>query len=104
MLQCWAENRGDRPSFSHITQIIDGWIRSPETMQEENDTSLVIGEWLQSIKMGNYVSHFIAAGYENLSQLSNLKDEDLKALGINLIGHRNKILKAIYALPAENKR
>lgn len=70
-------------------------------MQNDVDFSSVIGEWLQSIKMGNYVSHFIAAGYENPSQLSGLKDEDLRGLGITLIGHRNKILKGIKAIQSK---
>ena len=101
MLQCWKKTRSERPSFGDIISAIDEWIRSPETLQDDVDFSEGLSEWLQSIKMGNYVSHFLAAGYLNPSQLSGLKDEDLREMGIKLIGHRNKILKGIRALENE---
>ena len=35
MLQCWSAERRDRPSFAKIVVIIEKWIRSPETMNDD---------------------------------------------------------------------
>jgi hypothetical protein len=35
MLQCWKAEKNERPSFARITIVIDKWIRSPETMNNE---------------------------------------------------------------------
>ena len=104
MLLCWKKNRGERPTFPDITRVIDGWIRSPETVDDLVDFSSGLAEWLQSIKMKKYAAEFAAGGYENPVQLFHLTDTDLKGMGITLIGHRNKILKSIQALQAEMNR
>ena len=101
MSLCWKKNRGERPTFPDITRVIDGWIRSPETVDDLVDFSSSLVEWLQSIKMKKYAAVFSAGGYENPVQLFHLTDTDLKGMGITLIGHRNKILKSIQALQAE---
>ena len=102
MLQCWNESRNERPTFEYITELMSRWISSPEAMNNGlRPRSIPLSEWLHSIKMGNYSSRFIGAGYENPYQLSPLSDEDLRELGITLIGHRNKILKGIRALENE---
>ncbi|CAB4014881.1 ephrin type-A receptor 5 isoform X5, partial [Paramuricea clavata] len=97
MLSCWKANRSERPKFEHISQVMNGWIRSPETINEDPQES-VIGDWLHSIKMGDYTSLFLSAGYESPYQLAGIGNEDLLKIGVKLIGHRNKILKAIKAL------
>lgn len=35
MLQCWKADRSERPGFAKITMVIDKWIRSPGTTQDE---------------------------------------------------------------------
>ena len=45
--------------------------------------------------MGKYASNFREAGYNNLSELANLTDENLWAIGIKLVGHRHKIHQSI---------
>ena len=101
MLSCWKANRNERPKFEYITQVMDGWIRSPETINEDNRYS-VIGSWLESIKMGDYVSIFTKAGYDSPQQLVGIGDDDLLKIGVRLIGHRNKILKSVKALNGSN--
>ncbi len=44
MFQCWNADRGERPSFAQITIVIDRWIRSPETMDDEADFFITIGK------------------------------------------------------------
>ena len=45
--------------------------------------------------MGKYGSNFHDAGYTTLSQVANLTEEDLLAMGIKLVGHRHKIHQSI---------
>jgi hypothetical protein len=45
MLQCWKADRGERPSFAQICVVIDRWIRSPETMDDEADFFITIGKY-----------------------------------------------------------
>jgi ephrin-B len=58
-----------------------------------------VKDWLDEIKMSSYMPHFATAGYESLSDLAGLMDNDLKELGISLVGHRNKMLRTIRSLP-----
>ena len=57
-----------------------------------------ISEWLGSIHMGQYISNFKTAGYSDLTQVTRIKDNDLKDIGVMLIGHRNKIYKSIKSM------
>ena len=54
--------------------------------------------------MGSYKSSFIEAGYTKQSDIHDLTDEDLKRIGVTLIGHRNKIMKGIETLRARKSR
>ena len=100
MLRCWNSYRLERPKFGDILGTIDEWITTPDMLRDA-DTSNDLADWLKSIKMGSYTWHLIAAGYRTPSQLSGLQDSDLKAMGITLIGHRNKILKGIKAIQSK---
>ena len=48
--------------------------------------------------MGQYAANFKTAGYNDLMQVTCLKDGDLKEIGVNLIGHRNKIYKSVKSM------
>jgi class 3 adenylate cyclase len=58
-----------------------------------NDVTL----WLQSLGLGEYASAFVAQGVD-FELLSELSDDDLKELGVVLLGHRKRIVKSIAAL------
>jgi hypothetical protein len=45
--------------------------------------------------MGKYESNFAEAGYNRLSQIVHLTEEDLGDMGITLVGHRHKIHQSI---------
>ncbi|XP_028393816.1 ephrin type-A receptor 4-like isoform X2 [Dendronephthya gigantea] len=103
MLLCWENERNDRPDFGHIVRIMDGWIRSPETITEEGSPirkrpPSEISEWLRDIKMASYIPHFTQAGFTKISELAGLQDNDLQVVGVSLIGHRNKMLRTIRSL------
>jgi hypothetical protein len=103
MMECWKQERVVRPNFTEINAVIDGWIQAPKTMEGDVDLCATLREWLQSIKMEEYVKHFTAAGYQRPCELHGIKEDDLKEMGINLVGHRNKILKGIRNLQGKKK-
>ena len=53
MLQCWNENRSERPSFERAALLISNWIRTPKSMQDELKCLTFLDEWQQSVKMGS---------------------------------------------------
>ncbi len=56
----------------------------------------VIGDWLETIGLGQYAEAF-AANDVDLEVAPELNDDDLRELGLSL-GHRKKFLKAVAAL------
>jgi hypothetical protein len=103
MTECWKKERVERPTFAEINVVLDGWIQAPKTMEGNVDLSAALREWLESIKMGEYVSNFTTAGYQRPCELIGIKEDDLKEMGISLVGHRNKILKGIKNLHGKKK-
>ncbi len=55
--------------------------------------------WLQELGLGQYATAFEENELE-LDQLIDLNDEDMKDLGVTVMGHRKKLFRAIKALPA----
>jgi hypothetical protein len=56
--------------------------------------------WLRSLGLGQYEAAFRDNEIDE-TVLPNLTAEDLKDLGVSIVGHRRKILDAIAALRAE---
>ena len=63
-----------------------------------------VDEWLQSINMDKYSELFHAANINSLDKVTGLGDEDLREMGIKLIGHRNKMNKSIKAMKGNSVR
>eukprot|EP00112_Aurelia_sp_Birch-Aquarium-sp1_P012893 Seg2718.1 transcript_id=Seg2718.1/GoldUCD/mRNA.D3Y31 product="Ephrin type-A receptor 5" protein_id=Seg2718.1/GoldUCD/D3Y31 len=109
MLSCWHKDRVKRPKFRDVRNTIDKWIRSPELLKQEasvvtkRDENLdyasmkTLKEWLDSIKLGQYIENFTNKGIVTPRQILELSGDDLKSLGILAIGHRNKLIKSINA-------
>ncbi|CAH3018214.1 unnamed protein product [Porites evermanni] len=109
MMDCWSQDRTQRPRFKEILRRLEDLIRTPEMLNDDlvcytsavsaDFTKLnTISEWLGSIHMGQYISNFKTAGYSDLTQVTRIKDNDLKDIGVMLIGHRNKIYKSIKSM------
>ncbi|XP_028394331.1 ephrin type-B receptor 2-like [Dendronephthya gigantea] len=115
MTECWKTDRTKRPAFKEIVRIIDEWIQNPEKLNEDYikvrrnepldySTFTSVKDWLEAIKMGMYASNFSKAGYEELSDVAQLtEDELLKKVGVRLIGHRHKIYQRIKEMSEEMK-
>lgn len=109
MMDCWDKDRFRRPNFEEIVKRLDELIRAPEMLNDNlvcytsavsaDFTELrTVQEWLISIHMGQYTANFKTAGYNDLTQVTHLKDGELKDIGVTLIGHRNKIYKSIKSM------
>ncbi|TDJ38274.1 MAG: hypothetical protein E2O54_13325 [Gammaproteobacteria bacterium] len=56
-----------------------------------------IHEWLEELDLGQYADAFDENGIDSRS-LPHLNDQDLKDIGITLLGHRRVLLAALHAL------
>ncbi|VTJ50799.1 Hypothetical predicted protein [Marmota monax] len=125
MLDCWQKDRAQRPRFSHIVSVLDALIRSPESLRATATAGrclppafarscfdlrgggggggggLTVGDWLDSIRMGRYRDHFAAGGYSSLGMVLRMDAQDVRALGITLMGHQKKILGSIQTMRAQ---
>ena len=59
-----------------------------------------LGDWLRSLGLGQYEAAFRENAIDD-TVLPNLTAEDLKDLGVGIVGHRRKLLDAIAALRAD---
>ncbi|KAK5604605.1 Ephrin type-A receptor 6 [Crenichthys baileyi] len=114
MLHCWQKEYSQRPSFNNVLSFLDKLIINPSSMitqvndalsfpdspEEMPDYPLFIsiGDWLDSIKMSQYKSNFLAAGYTTLDSIATMSIEDIKRIGVCLIGHQRRIISSIQSL------
>ncbi|XP_039673330.1 ephrin type-A receptor 6 isoform X1 [Perca fluviatilis] len=114
MLHCWQKERSHRPKFTDVVTFLDKLIRNPssllplvediqslpESPGEEMDYPMFIsiGDWLDSIKMTQYKSNFMAAGYDTLDSVARMSIEDVRRIGVELIGHQRRITSSVQTL------
>uniref|UniRef100_A0A4W3HNM1 Ephrin type-A receptor 7 n=1 Tax=Callorhinchus milii TaxID=7868 RepID=A0A4W3HNM1_CALMI len=118
MLDCWEKDRNERPRFLQIVSVLDKLIRNPDCLKIIDTTSRLhttllngtipdftrcgsVDEWLEIIKMGRYRDNFAAAGYLSLGLVIRMNFEDVRRLGITLMGHQKKILSSIQIMRAQ---
>ncbi|XP_056287267.1 ephrin type-A receptor 6-like isoform X2 [Pseudoliparis swirei] len=114
MLHCWQKERSHRPKFTDVVSFLDKLIRNPssllplvediqslpESPGEDMDYPMFIsiGDWLDVIKMSQYKSNFIAAGYNTLDSVARMSIEDVRRIGVELIGHQRRISSSVQTL------
>ncbi|KAM4609026.1 ephrin type-A receptor 6-like [Polymixia lowei] len=114
MLHCWQKERSHRPKFTDVVSFLDKLIRNPSSLLPlvEDIQSLPespgevmdypmfisIGDWLDSIKMSQYKSNFMAAGFNTLDSVARMSIEDVRRIGVELIGHQRRIISSIQTL------
>ncbi|XP_078245953.1 ephrin type-A receptor 6 isoform X3 [Pogona vitticeps] len=114
MLHCWQKERNHRPKFSDIVSFLDKLIRNPSSLHTLAEDILVIpdspgelpeypfyvsvSDWLDSIKMGQYKTNFIAAGYTTMDLVSRMSIDDIRRIGVVLIGHQRRIVSSLQTL------
>nr|XP_046219429.1 ephrin type-A receptor 6-like [Oncorhynchus gorbuscha] len=114
MLHCWQKERSQRPKFTDVVSFLDKLIRNPSSLLAlvediqglaESPGEVVdypmfisIGDWLDSIKMSQYKSSFVAAGFSTLDSVAQMSIEDVRRTGVVLIGHQRRIVSSIQTL------
>ncbi|XP_036857607.1 ephrin type-A receptor 6 isoform X4 [Manis javanica] len=74
--------------------------RMPESPGEvpEYPLFVTVGDWLDSIKMGQYTNNFMAAGFTTFDLISRMSIDDIRRIGVILIGHQRRIVSSIQTL------
>uniref|UniRef100_A0A674KF20 Ephrin type-A receptor 8 n=1 Tax=Terrapene triunguis TaxID=2587831 RepID=A0A674KF20_9SAUR len=118
MLDCWQKDRSERPRFSQIVSILDKLIRNPENLKctatvnrftqtpfdrgvFDFTSCFTVEDWLESIKLGRYRENFAVAGYSSLGMVMRMNIDDVRSLGITLMGHQKKILSSIQIMRSQ---
>ena len=58
----------------------------------------IVEEWLRSLSLVHYTQAFLDNGYDDLEVCKQIGDEDLDAIGVEDLSHRNDILNAVKVL------
>src|SRR5271167_4876771 len=66
------------------------------------DATMDVGDWLRSLGLGQYEAAFRENAIDG-KVLPKLTAEDLKDLGVVIVGHRRMMLSAIEALSARSE-
>ncbi|KAJ4935055.1 hypothetical protein JOQ06_007833, partial [Pogonophryne albipinna] len=116
MLQCWLQDRSKRPRFGDIVNLLDKLLRSPDSLKtiadfdprisirlpstsgSDGSPFRSVSEWLESIKMSQYSENFACAGVVTMDQVLQMKNEDIKNMGVRLPGHLKRIAYSILGL------
>ncbi|XP_022049739.1 ephrin type-A receptor 2 isoform X1 [Acanthochromis polyacanthus] len=116
MLQCWLQDRSKRPRFGDIVSLLDKLLRSPDSLKtiadfdprvsirlpstsgSDGSPFRSVSEWLESIKMSQYSENFNCAGIITMDQVLQMKNEDIKNIGVRLPGHLKRIAYSILGL------
>eukprot|EP00062_Callorhinchus_milii_P001822 gi/632937389/ref/XP_007899447.1/ PREDICTED: ephrin type-A receptor 6 [Callorhinchus milii] len=114
MLHCWQKERNHRPKFTEIVTFLDKVIRNPSSLQilveemnglpespgdaPEFPLFVSVNDWLDSIKMEQYKNNFMAAGFISLDAVTRMTIDDVRRIGVTLIGHQRRIVSSIQTL------
>nr|XP_006642063.1 PREDICTED: ephrin type-A receptor 2 isoform X1 [Lepisosteus oculatus] len=116
MLQCWLQERSKRPKFADIVSLLDKLLRSPDSLKTIADFDPRVSirlpstsgsdcppfksvpEWLESIKMSQYNENFACAGITSMEQVLQMRNEDIRNIGVRLPGHLKRIAYSILGL------
>ena len=74
-----------------------------QSSKSENKPESDVVKWLRNtVKLPQYISLFNDNGFDNLDYLLEVKPNDLEMLGVELMGHRMKIMREIAKLNQQN--
>ncbi|XP_061696045.1 ephrin type-A receptor 4-like isoform X2 [Syngnathoides biaculeatus] len=119
MLDCWEQDRAERPTFGQILNMLDKLIRNPPTLRKTGGerpavlesggcpevcvsvlpevcvTKWSLCEWLQSIGLERYAETLVAGGYSSLDNLLALTHQEMDRLGILTPSHQDILVASV---------
>ncbi|KAM7181863.1 ephrin type-A receptor 3 isoform 1-T1 [Macrochelys suwanniensis] len=121
MLDCWQKDRNNRPKFEQIVSILDKLIRNPSSLkiitnaaarpsnllldQSHVDISAfrMTGDWLNGIWTGQCKDIFTGVEYSSCDTIAKISIDDMKKVGVTVVGPQKKIISSIKALENHTK-
>ncbi|KAM4787843.1 ephrin type-A receptor 3 isoform 3-T3 [Cyanocitta cristata] len=121
MLDCWQKDRNNRPKFEQIVSILDKLIRNPSSLkiitnaaarpsnllldQSSIDISAfrTTGDWLNGFRTGQCKDIFTGVEYSSCDTIAKISTDDMKKVGVTVVGPQKKIVSSIKALETHTK-
>ncbi|XP_064832607.1 ephrin type-A receptor 3-like isoform X1 [Oncorhynchus masou masou] len=122
MLDCWQKERNNRPKFEQIVSILDKLIRNPGSLKITANTSSrpanllldrsssevvpsldTMGDWLDNVRTLPCKEAFSGVSYSSCDTLPKTSAEDLKKVGVTIVGPQKNIVSSIKALESHMK-
>ncbi|TWW63046.1 Arf-GAP with [Takifugu flavidus] len=102
-VHCWYEVTPSLPSLRRLG-VLPGNLRDlglhaeVRLMLEPGESIQEVVEWLLTLRLSQYTSAFLGAGYRTLEDCRELTEERLLELKILPTGHRRRLLRSLEAL------
>ncbi|XP_029434050.1 ephrin type-A receptor 3 isoform X1 [Rhinatrema bivittatum] len=121
MLDCWQKDRNNRPKFEQIVSILDKLIRNPGSLKVIANTAArpsnllldqhsaditafrTTGDWLDGIRTGHCKDSLTGVGYSSCDTIAKISSDDMKKVGVTIVGPQKKIISSIKALETHKK-
>uniref|UniRef100_A0A671XCT2 receptor protein-tyrosine kinase n=1 Tax=Sparus aurata TaxID=8175 RepID=A0A671XCT2_SPAAU len=121
MLDCWQKERNNRPKFEQIVSILDKLIRNPGSLKiTANTTSRpanllldrsssevpsagTMADWMDGMRTLPCKEAFSGVSYSSCDTLAKTSTEDLKKVGVTIVGPQKKIVSSLKALDSHTK-
>uniref|UniRef100_A0A2K6GA11 receptor protein-tyrosine kinase n=1 Tax=Propithecus coquereli TaxID=379532 RepID=A0A2K6GA11_PROCO len=121
MLDCWQKDRNNRPKFEQIVSILDKLIRNPGSLKiitsaaarpsnlllDQSNVDITTfrttGDWLNGIRTAHCKEIFTGVEYSSCDTIAKISTDDMKKVGVTVVGPQKKIISSIKALETQSK-
>lgn len=121
MLDCWQKDRNNRPKFEQIVSILDKLIRNPGSLKIITSTAArpsnllldqsnvdiptfhTTGDWLNGMRTPHCKEIFTGVEYSSCDTIAKISTDDMKKVGVTVVGPQKKIISTIKALETQSK-
>uniref|UniRef100_A0A8C6HQX2 receptor protein-tyrosine kinase n=1 Tax=Mus spicilegus TaxID=10103 RepID=A0A8C6HQX2_MUSSI len=121
MLDCWQKDRNNRPKFEQIVSILDKLIRNPGSLKiitsaaarpsnlllDQSNVDIATfhttGDWLNGMRTAHCKEIFTGVEYSSCDTIAKISTDDMKKVGVTVVGPQKKIISTIKALETQSK-
>lgn len=121
MLDCWQKDRNNRPKFEQIVSILDKLIRNPGSLKiitsaaarpsnlllDQSNVDITTfhttGDWLNGVRTAQCKDIFTGVEYSSCDTIAKISTDDMKKVGVTVVGPQKKIISSIKALETQSK-